>query len=162
MEKHEQINIVLGSALLFTIITSICSLPSRLSTVILTSGGLIGGINSFIKNNILWLIVVVIIILLLIVYIKKSNDTSYLHLLQNENIRLTTGVLVIIDGLVNLSSILPIYFTTIQSSYKVSHYVSDGMQALTTKILTIDIITVVIILFQICLGISLVKSYKKR
>jgi hypothetical protein len=162
MERHEQINTVLGSALLFTVITSIGSLPSRLSTLILTNGRLIGGPNSFVNNNILWIIVVAIIIILLIAYIKKSNETSCLHVLQNENIRLTTGVLVAIDGLVNLSSLLPTYIIIIQSLLKIPHYVGDGMEVLSSKIITVDVITVAIILLQIFFGIYLVKCYKKK
>lgn len=162
MERHEQINTVLGSALLFTVITSIGSLPSRLSTLILTNGRLIGGPNSFVKSNILWIIVVAIIIILLIAYIKKSNETNCLHVLQNENILLTTGVLVAIDGLINLSSLLPTYITIIQSLLKIPHYVGSGMETLSSKIIMVDIITVAIILLQIFLGIYLVKCNRKK
>ncbi|MFL0245551.1 hypothetical protein [Candidatus Clostridium stratigraminis] len=162
MDRHEQMNTVLGSALLFTVITSICSLPSRLSTLILTNGRLIGGPNSFVENNILWIVVVAIIIFLLIVYIKRSNETRCLRLLQNENIRLTTGILVAIDGLINLSSLLPTYIMIIQSLLKIPHYAGGGMEALSSKIITVDIITVAIILLQIFFGIYLVKCNKKK
>lgn len=157
MEKNEQINTVLGSALLFTIITSTFSLPNKLSTLILTKSGF----NTFINRDCLWLMVVLVIIIGLIMYIKKSNQKG-LAILQNENIRLTTGVLVALQGLIELSSSLPMYIGSIQASLQIPHSVGKDIEVMSSKTILIDIISVVVIICQILYGVYFTKYYKKR
>lgn len=162
MEEHEQIKNVLGTALMFTIITSVFSLLNKLSTLILTNGGLKKGVNIFIENNILWIIVAAAIILLLIIYIKKLNQVSYLDILQNENIHLSTGVLVALQGLINLSSLLPIYIMSIQTSLKIPYFAGKSIEEMGRKTIIVDVISAAIIFCQILFGIYLAKYYKKK
>lgn len=163
MEKHEQINTVLGIALLFTIITSIFSLPkSFITLILLTNGGLKNAINIFIQNNILFIIVMVLIIISLIVYIKKSNEIGYLVILRNENVRLITGVLVALQGVMELSSLLPTYIMTIQPLLKMPHSPGDNIEVLSRRIITVDVVSVAIILCQVFVGVYLAKYYKKK
>lgn len=160
MEKHVQVNTILWIALLFTIITSIFSLPNRLSVLIVTNVG--NGLSKFITTNVLWIIVVMAIIVVLIVNIKKSEQTSFVTILQNENIRIGTGILVALQGLINLSSTLPTYIISIQSLYKIPQSVGANMEKIIMRTLIVDIISVAIILCQIFFGVYLAKCYKKK
>lgn len=162
MEKHDKINYSLGTALLLTIITSIFSLPSRLSTLIVRNDGFINRINIFIKYNILWIIVVSVIIVSLSIYIKKSNERGYLDIFQNENIRLITGILVSLDGLINLSKLLPSYIMSIQASLKIPSFAEANIELVSTKIIISDIISVTAFLCEIFFGVYLAKYYKKK
>lgn len=160
MEKHGQVNTILWIALLFTIITSIFSLPNRLSVLIVTNAG--NGLSKFITTNILWIIVVVAIIVVLIVNIKKSEQTSFLMILQNGSIRVGTGILVALQGLINLSSTLPTYIMSIQQLYKIPQSVDANMKKVIMITVIIDVISVVMILCQTFLGFYLANCYKKK
>lgn len=162
MNEHKEIKTSLEIALLFIIITSIFSLPSKLSTLILNNGGFKNGIHIFIRHNILWIIVVSITIILLKTYIKKSNKTGYLNLLQNKNVSLTTGILVALQGLINLSNLLPTYIMSIQSSFQLPNSFQSNIKLIREKIIIIDVISIAMILCQIFFGVYLAKYHKRK
>lgn len=141
MEKREQVDTAIGTALLFIAFTSIFSMLNKLVATLLIGGE----IGFFIKLNILWLLVVAAIIVALIGYINKSNEKGYLDILQNENICIITGVLVALEGLVNLSSALPSYIMSIQMASTVADS-SSG------KVVAADVICIIIYLCQILFG----------
>jgi hypothetical protein len=160
MEKHGHVNAILWIALLFTVITSVVSLINRLSVLILSHGEIV--LSNFIKMNILWIIVVVAIIITLVLNIKNSEQPGFLDILQNENIRITTGILVALQGLISLSNALPNYIMSIQTLYRYKLPPSVDLEILIRKPIIIDVISLVIILCQISLGVYLAKCYKKR
>lgn len=162
MEKYGQVNTILGSALLFTVIISIFSLPNRFFVYIITSGDLKSGLNLFIRHNALWIIATVGIILILIRYINKSDQVSCTKLLKDESIRLITGIFVIIEGLINLSQALPTYIMSIQMVLKSANLMGNDMNSMVTKVIALNVISIVIVLCQILLGVYLVGFLKKR
>ncbi|WP_027626451.1 hypothetical protein [Clostridium lundense] len=162
MNEHKEIKTSLEIALLFIIITSIFSLPSKLSTLILNNVGFKNGINIFIRHNILWIIVVSITIILLKTYIKESNKTGYLNLLENKNVSLTTGILVALQGLINLSNLLPAYIMSIQSSLQLPNSFQSNIKLMREKIIIIDVISIAMILCQIFFGVYLAKYHKRK
>lgn len=161
MEKHEEVKTILGIALLYTIITSMLSLLSRL-TIFITQDGFKNATNLFLQRNALWIIVVAGIIIILRMYTKKLNQKFYSDILQNRIIRLITGALIIFEGLINLSSLLPICIMSVKLSIQVSQQVGTSMEEIITKSITSNIISVVIILAQILVGIYLIKFYEKK
>jgi hypothetical protein len=152
--KKKAANTTLWIALLFTVITSIFSLLTRISTIILNSLGVKGQIP--LANNTLWIIVVAMIIALLTLKVKKSNQTGHLDMLEKENICLATGILVAVQGLIGLLSSLPGYVLLLLTFSK-----TPGMGELIRMTTIRASISVVIILFQIFLGVYLAKYYKK-
>jgi len=163
MEKREQVNIAIGIALLFAIITSIFSIiKSFITWTFLPNGGFKNGVNVFIRYNILYIIVVILIICLLIVYIKKTNQKGNIDVLENENTRLITGILVSLQGIMDLSSVLPIYFKTLPPLLKFPQSAEKSIEVLSRRIIIVDVISVALILCQIFVGVYLAKCYKKK
>lgn len=159
MEKHGQVNAILWIALLFTVITSVFSLPNRLSILLIKTNGE-SGLSNFIYNNILWIIIVVAIIITLVLKIKKTEEPVLLDILKNENIRITTGLLVALHGLIGLSSVLPNYILSFRTIYNLPQ--SVGLEILIRRALIVDVILIVMFLCQISFGVYLAKYYKKR
>lgn len=162
MEKQEQINIILGSSLLFIVVKSIASLPGKLSIIFLQNDEIKSAITTFVKVETLWVITVATIIILLYRYIRKSNQITLLDLLANENIRLTTGVLLSIEGVINLAQLLPAHIVNIKTMLKVFGASGDIYSGMITKVIIINIVSVTLVLCQIFLGIYLAKLYKKK
>lgn len=161
MEKHEEVKNILGITLLYTIVTGILSFLSRLN-VFLTRDNFGKVANLFLRRNGLWIIVVAGIIIILSVYTKKLNQKFFSDILQNRSIRLIAGVLIALEGLINLSSLLPICIMSVRSSIQVSQQLGESMEGIITKTILSNVISVVVILFQILVGIYLVKFYKKK
>lgn len=161
MERNEEIKTIMGIALLYTMITSISLLLSRL-TIFISQDHLEKTIDLFLQRYALWIIVVIGTIVILNVYSKKLNQKSYSNILENRVVRLTTGVLVSLDGLINLSSLLPLYTMNVKSSIQLSNETRVTIEAMVTKLLMSNLLSLVIILCQIFVGIYLVKYYKKK
>jgi hypothetical protein len=161
MEKHEEVKTILGIALLYTIVTSILSFLSRLNAFLMQDG-FEKATNLFLQRNALWIIVVTGVIIILSVYTKKLKQKFYSDVLQNRIIRLTTGVLIALEGLINLSSILPICIMSVNLSIQVSQQAGESMEGIITKSIMSNAISVIIIIFQILIGIYLVKFYEKK
>ncbi|GEM_PF-5320844 len=162
MEKHEEIKIIVGISLLYTIITSIFSLLSRFITVFLIQDGFKNAIVLFLKRNILWLIVVTGILVVLIVYTKKLNIKYNFDVFKNRIIRSIVGVLIALEGLINLSSSLPICIASVKSSIQVSQQVGKIMEGIITKSIISNVIILAIILCQVFIGVYLAKPYWKK
>ncbi|KPU45933.1 hypothetical protein OXPF_04010 [Oxobacter pfennigii] len=153
--KKKQTDIaMLRSVLLYTVITSIFSLFDRLSVLI---SGLGDEVRVFSINNILWAVIIVISIIMLILKIRKSNQTGYLSILENGDICMAAGVLIIVHGLLNLSTDL---------QYIIIHMIAflqtPIIKSQLSEIIVQYIISMVITLVQIVLGFYLAKYYKKK
>ena len=166
MKKQEEIKTILDIALLYTVITSIFSLLNKLSTLIVPQGTFVERIRLFLQRNTLWIIVVITVIIILSIYIKKSNQKVSTNIADNSIVGLVTGAFVVLEGLFNLSSSLPLNILSVESFIQASQYIDvslDGsVERMILQAVISNALSVVIILCQIILGIYLIKVYKKR
>lgn len=99
--------------LVFVVIVSIFSLLGRLSMFIRT------GVNKenivyFFQDYILWLIVIVLVILGICIYMKKTDGKFNLTFIHNPTVRLTSGLFIILDGILTLPDKITIILLNIQ------------------------------------------------
>ena len=85
------------------------------------------------------------------------NLKFYPGILQNRNIRLIVGVLIALQGLINLSSILPLRIASVVSSIQVSELVRENAKGIITQSILSNTFAIIIILCQIALGLYFVK-----
>lgn len=162
MEHNEKLKITIGVSLLFIIITSAFSLVSRLVAPIVMKGMMAYNLQSFLFKNIIWLIIAAAIIIILTSCTKKLGIQSYSDLIKDTLIRKTTGFLIMLEGLIDLSNLIPTCVSSIISSTQASHLMGANTNGITARIITSDIISIIIILCQIFLGIWLIKLYKEK
>jgi hypothetical protein len=163
MEKHEQINIALGVALLYIIITTIISLPNDFVLFSILPNRIHSStVNLIIRNNILYIITAPTIIISLIIYLKKSNQRGLLEVLRNENVRLITGILLALQGLVDLSKILLTCINIVKVFLNVVTPTGDNAEVFIKQNVVPYAASLVIILLQIFIGIYLAKRYKRK
>ncbi len=163
METHESYATAIGIALLYTIFTSLFSLLNRLTLFMVPQSGFISTLNLFFLKNALWIIVVAAIIILLSSYLKKMNLNFNDHIIKNNKICLISGTLIAIEGLINLSSLLPAYISSSKLSIQTSQLVTGAMTNSPAKYIVIsNIISIFIILLQIITGIYLARFYKGK
>lgn len=163
METQENSITVMGIALLYTIVTSLFSFLNRLTLFIVPQSGFTSTLNLFFQKNTLWIIVAGAIIILLISYLKKMNLNFNDHIIKNNKICLISGTLIAIEGLINLSSLLPAYISSSKLSIQTQHPATGTMANASAKyILISNIVSIFIILLQIITGIYLARFYKKR
>ncbi|QAT39684.1 hypothetical protein [Clostridium sp. JN-9] len=163
METHEGYTTAIGIALLYTIFTSLFSLLNRLTLFIIPQGGFISTLNLFFQKNALWIIVVAAIIILLNSYLKKMNIDFNDYIIKNNKICLISGTLIAIEGLINLSSLLPAYISSSKLSIQTSQLVTGNMTNSPAKYIVIsNIISIFIILLQIITGIYLARFHKGK
>lgn len=162
MERHENPATVMGIALLYTIVTSLFSFLNRLTLFIVPQSGFTSTLNLFFQKNTLWIIVAAAIIIALSVYLKKMNLNFNDDIIKNNRICLISGILIAIEGLINLSSLLPDYISSSRLSIQASQLVTGNMANSPAKYIVIsNIISIFIILLQIITGIYLAKFYKE-
>lgn len=154
MEKKQNINTALGTALLFVIITSVVlflsNLPIFISTGFLTFRAA--------KNYLLWVILIGIIVVLS-VYAKILKQNFYSDILQNRIVRLITGRLVILEGIIGILINIILYINMMQIFMYHSHpYISAG-SFLVNNIIVYGI-PLFILSCEIILGIYFVKHTK--
>lgn len=163
MEHNENFKTtVVGVSLLFIVFTSAFSLVSRLVAPIVMKGMMAYNLQSFLFKNILWIIIAAAIIITLTSYAKKLEIQSYSDLVKDTLIRKTAGLLIIIGGLIDLSNLIPSCISSIISSTQVSHLMRGNTNGITARIITSDIISIIIILCQVFLGFWLIKLYKEK
>lgn len=166
MEKNGDVKTVLSVALLYTIITSIFSFINRIATAILLQRNFDKRNDSFFQRNTLWIIVTAGIIIILTIYIKKSNQEAHYSMISNPIIRITAGTLAALEGILSLSSSLPINIMSIRSDIQASKLLEQNGQIALTKVIMLNVISnvisVVIILCQIFTGVYLAKFYKNK
>jgi hypothetical protein len=167
VEKDKIIKETVGIALFYTIITSIFALPSKLVILINNKGGVIQGITLFLARNGLWVIAVIAIIIILTVYTKKLKLELQSETLESRIIWLIVGVLVVLEGIINLASSLPTYIMSIQASLKSSQMLAGAnmqiqSQSMIRATIAINIISSLIILCKIFFGLYLIKRNKEK
>lgn len=162
IENHDEIKKnIIGIALLYNIITGILSLPRRLDVFII-KGYYKTTIIFFLQRNALWIIVVIGVIIILSVYKNKLHQNFFIDILQNRNICIITGVLVIIEGLISFSSYLPYSIISIQTTLQLYHVLQQAGESVEITSIVKLIIPEVFISLQIFLGVYLVKFNKRK
>ena len=162
MEKHEHLKIASGTALLFVTVISIFSFLTKLITSMIFSEDIYSALSLFLKDIPFWLIVTAITIFLLITYLKKYNLNNVQALITNETIRLTSGLLITLEGIINLSNLIPIYYVNIKSYNQTKQLANSAAIELFRKPLISNGITIFFILCQVLTGIYLLKFYKNK
>lgn len=163
MDQYENTATAIGIALLYIIITSSFSFINKLTLFIVNLGAFKRAFSVFWQINALWILVVLAIIIILSAYSKKINLNFYTDVMGNKKICFISGVLVALEGLVNLSSLLPAYISSSRLSIQTSQLVTGSMANAPAKSIIIsNVVSVVIILCQIILGIYLAKFNKER
>ena len=157
MEKDSKI--ILGISFLFTTIICVFSLLGKL-TIIFSSNNLLEGLYVFCNRSSLWIVIVLGIIAVLYRLNHKQSQDVF-TMLRDTTIRKTSSVLVIIDGLINLSGFLPVILS-IKSSLEILKGNSSNNIGNLNKIIVIDFISLAIVICQILFGIYLLKYYESK
>lgn len=113
---------------------------------------------SFIEMNGLWIITTIgLIILLTSYYNREKSHSGFINLIKDNTIRKTSGVFIILQGITEISTKLPMNINSIQT------YLSNAAMVINAnvrnQIITANTIELVIILCQILLGFYLLKIY---
>lgn len=167
MKEKEEIKTILGIALVYTVITSIFSLLHKLNTLLIGSHEVLNiRIHLFLKRNTLWIIVIAAIITILSIYIEKSNQKVSILMAENPMIGIAVGVLLVLKGISDLASSLPVNIISIESVFEAIRHIDvflDGTkERMILQAVVSNTFSILIILSQTILGIFLIKVYKKR
>lgn len=162
MEKQERVKVILGISLLYIIITSVFSFIVRLCSSIISQNDINVKARYFLQSNLLWMIIVAVIIIALALYLKKLNEGSHYSLLGNSLIRVTAGLLVVLGGIISLSSTVPLYVASIQSAIQSSLMMQQSMPRMVTEVIISNAVSVLVFLCQILVGIFFIRFYKDK
>lgn len=163
MEHNEKLKItVIGVSLLFIIMTSALSLIGLLLAPIILKGVMTYNFQSFLLKNILWIITAGAIIIILTSYAKKLGMQGYSDLIKNTVIRKTAGLLIMLEGLIDLSNTIPASISSITSSTRSAQLMGRNGGEMAARVVTSNILYIAIILLQIFLGVWLIKLYKEK
>ncbi len=158
MTFDKEIKIPLQIALLFVVFTSVFTLLENLSSFV-TMGVNKDSLLLFFKSNILWFIVVILILLGISFYLKKIDVKYNSFLILNRTIWSTLGFLLVLEGLIIISSRAPILLLTIQSNHQVAASIKE---AYIRSILASFVIPMIINLVKILLGLYFILQKNKN
>lgn len=140
---------VIGIAFLYTSITFVFSLAEKLSLSIFSRNSL---------DEYFFLRFVPYVTILLVLYIlSKKQSKSFVWIFNNNTIRKTAGVLVLIEGIISLSIIMN---SVINAIWLRDFMVGNDYQF--AQSITQSIIRFIIVAIQILFGIYLLKLYKVK
>ena len=140
---------VLGVAYLHTIITFTFSLADELSQSIISHASL---------NEYFLLRFVPLAVILLVLYgLNKKRNQSTISIFNDNTARKTTGVLIIVDGLISISIII----NTVINIVWLRNFLGGSVNH-TAQSITQNIVRSIIFICQILLGLYLLKYYKTK
>jgi hypothetical protein len=160
MRFGKELNQALKILLVFAVITSIFRILQKLSPVIFL-GNNSDGFKNFIELYLIWFIAMFFIIVGLCMYLRKTDGKFNLAFIHNPLIRLTSGLLIIFEGIFNLSIIVPVAFSNIITFHQFTSDFENTFGTSRETLLTSNVIPSLINLLQVLLGLYLV-LYKKR
>jgi hypothetical protein len=108
----------------------------------------------FIQDYMLWLIVIMLVILSICIYMKKTDGKLNLTFIHNPTVRLTSGLFIILDGILTLPDEITILLLNIQP---LLHPTSNNV-----KFWFLYVTPIIISLLQILFGLYFVFSRKKN
>jgi|LSQX01.2.fsa_nt_gb hypothetical protein len=166
MDRQEKITTILEIALRYTVIVSIFDLLQRINTAIFFEGTIDNKIFWFLQRNTLWIIVVAVIILALVLSVKKRIRNIGTNIPDNPIIGLATGIMIVLEGISNLASTLPINIMSVEAVFeairRVDVFLDGTKERMVSQIIMVNVFSIVVILCQIVLGIYLFRVSKKK
>ncbi|MDF2905521.1 MAG: hypothetical protein K0R34_842 [Herbinix sp.] len=160
MTFGKELNQALKILLVFAVITSFFRLLQKLSPVIFV-GINSDGIENFIEVYRLWFVAMLFIIVGLCMYIRKTDGKFNLAFIHNKVIRLTSGLLIMFEGIFSLSISIPVAFSNIITFHQFTTEFENTFGTSRGNLLTSNVIPSLINLLQVLLGLYLV-LHKKR
>ena len=160
MKYGKEINQACKTAFLFLSVTSIFALLGKLSILLPLDDSKVN-LGYFLKVNLLWLITVIVILLSLALYIKKTDgqfDPSFLH---DPRIQLTSGLLILLEGVINLSNKASVLFVNIQTLLQAADSMGENADQMVSAALASNAIPILAYLLQILLGLYFI-LHKRR
>lgn len=162
MGKQERIKTILGICLLSVLITGIFSLIQKISSFFLNANAVAVKASSFLLDDLPWIAVIAAIIIFLSLLLKKMNGGIRFRLLRDPLIRVTAGMLAILDGILNLSETAPVYVASIQNTIQASHMMGPSMQRFVQEVIVTAAVSVFLSISQILAGLYLAKFYQEK
>ena len=161
MKYGKELNQALKILLVFTVVTSIFSLLQKLIPVIFVRFNSNENKN-LMEVNLIWFIVMLLIIVGLCMYIAKLDGKFNLAFIHDPMIRLTSGLLIMFEGIFNLSTTIPTAFLNIISFHQFTSEIANAMSISRKTLLALYVIPSLIILLQLLLGLYLVLHNKRN
>lgn len=159
MRFGKELNQALKILLVFVVITSTFRLMQKLSQVI--SVGTIGdGFMHFIEVYLIWFIAMFFIILGICKYIRKTDGKIDLAFIHDPMIRLTSGLLILFEGILNLSISVPVAFSNILTFLQFTSEFENTIGTSRKTLITSNVLPSLINLLQVLLGLYLVLHKK--
>lgn len=160
MSINKEINQALKVTLVFAVITSAFNVLGKIGTLIPIGDNKIN-IAHFLKVNMTWFFIAMLIIIMLYIYIKRADGKFNLIFIYDPAIRLTSGFLIIFEGIINLSNKISVFILNIQSFHQTTSFLGENADEIVSSTLTLNIIQIVINLLQIMVGLFFV-LYKRQ
>lgn len=162
MEKQDRTKTILGICLLSVLITGTVSLIQKIGSFFLSSNAAVVKASSFWQEDLLWIAAIAAIIIFLSLLLKKLNGGIRFRLLGDPLIRVTGGLLAILDGILNLSDSVPVYVSSIQNTIQTSQMMGASMHRMATEFIVYDVVSILLFVCQIAVGIYLAKFYREK
>lgn len=159
MKNCKEVNQAIKVTFVFVLITSIFSFLGKLCSFIPIKGNKVN-INRLLLLNALWFVLVIITIISMYLWIKKADGEFNLTFIKNKEIRYVAGLLIIFEGLVNISSRISILIMNIQTMQHVSSY-AESSDYFIRNLVTSSLIPILINLLQVLLGVYLIRYIEK-
>lgn len=151
--------------LAFIVIISIFDFFEKLCTIIPAGNynvSVTDNLEHLFMTNLLWLITVIIIISGLSIYIKRAEGKMHLNILNNPFVRLSSGLLIVAEGILNLSNKVPVFILNLQTFRHVTQLMGEKeLSDFRMGIVASSIIPILINFFQLLFGIYLIIKRKK-
>ena len=160
MEKHEEIKIIFGVVILYSIVTSTFSMLNRIKEIIF-QGISMESLKAFLLRNGLWIMAVIVVITIISMINKKYNKEFNSGIMRNHIAILIVGILIVLEGLLNLSSILPLYIVNGIQNIKVSQQIKESIGEILINNIVSHVVSVVIVMCQLLLGVYMIEYGKK-
>lgn len=158
MEKESKL--IFGTVFLFIVITSGISLVPRLCSALLFES-MFKGFQVFFVKDIFWFVTVIGIVCFMMFYFAKRRISVKQDFLNDKSIQFSSGILVLIDGVISLSSSVPIRIMSIHSARTVMKQADNIASSFILENLISNIIPIFILVVQIGLGIIMITKSKK-
>ncbi len=160
MRLGREIYIALKILLIYAVTTFFFQLSQKLSPLIfaVNKGD---GIKNFIEVHLIWFILILLIIIVLFMYIRKSESKFSLSFIHNPLIRLTSGLLIMFDGLFNLLISIPVAFSNLKAIHQFSAGIENAFGSSRATLFTSNVIPSLLNMLQILLGLYLILRKKQ-
>lgn len=158
MRFDKEINQALKITLVFVVISSTFTLLEKLSEFVPIGNNNVN-MDHFLKVNMLWFISVILIIIGICFYIKKADGKFNHFYIDNPIVRLTSGLLIIFDGIINLTNKVSVLHFNIQTFHQASSLIENADKIIRNALIS-STIPVLIYLLQILFGLYFVLSKK--